>query len=114
MTCPTPAGRGWQGRASDQFSLTLERTVGSWSELGAVGTRVLLGERREKAQTAGWHMGWASRLSALEPSFLCADACLYGAEALLPSPGSTHHLPNFHRVLLLALFIPQAPVPGWN
>lgn len=62
MTCPKPAGCGWQGRASDQFSLTLERTVGSWSELGAVGTRVLLGERREKAQTAGWHMGWASRL----------------------------------------------------
>ena len=50
-------GPGWHSRASDQLSLTLERTVGSWSELGVVETHVLLGERREKAQAAGWHMG---------------------------------------------------------
>lgn len=64
MTCPKPAGCGWQGKgASDQFSLTLERTVGSWSELGAVGTRVLLGSAERKGTNSGGGTWAGPRLS---------------------------------------------------
>lgn len=57
MSCLKPAGPGWQGRASDQFFLTLERTVGSWSELGAVGTHVLLGDAENRHKQ--WDGTWA-------------------------------------------------------
>ena len=86
MTCPKPAGPGWHGRASDQLSLTLERTVGSWSELGAVETHVLLGsaEKRHKQRDGTW----AEPLDSLPGTFLSVCRRLpLGSRGVAGKPG---------------------------
>lgn len=72
MTCPSPRGPGWQGRAlsSSPWLWTGQpRTLARARWCGDRHAR--LGERSKREQTGRRHEGSASPLSPLEISFLC-------------------------------------------
>ena len=110
MTCPKPAGPGWQGWASDQFSLALERTVGSWSELGAVGTHVLLGDTENRHKQ--WDGTWAQPPTLSPGTFLSVCRHLpLGSRGIAGKPGfnpPSPQLPQGATVRSLHISAPNA------
>ena len=114
MTCPKPAGPGWQGWASDQFSLALERTVGSWSELGAVGTHVLLGDTENRHKQ--WDGTWAQPPTLSPGTFLSVCRHLpLGSRGIAGKPGfnpPSPQLPQGATVRSLHISAPRASKPS--